>query len=192
MGDQNYLEGKCPFLELRYVTYIHLSTGRWNVALYTWTYWKISKNSIDFSTSCKKPFTNWYSHKSSNRYTLLCLSVHPSFCPFINPIIHPSIHPSSIHPSIHSSIHPLIIHPSDHPSIHSSILPSTHPSFHLLIHPSTIPPLIYFVTLPIYSIPQIYNDLMSEWMEVLVELRNQPGQMEKLKDLLMLETAPPN
>ena len=26
---------------------------------------------------------------------------------------------------------------------------------------------------------------MSEWMEVLVELRNQPGQMEKLKDLLI-------
>ena len=95
--------------------------------------------------------------------------VRPSILLFIHLSIRLSIHLSSF--PIHSSIYLSIYHPSIHSSIH---------------------PLIYFVSLPIYSIPQIYNDLMSEWMEVLVELRNQPGQMEKLKDLLMLETTPPN
>lgn len=84
--------------------------------------------------------------------SVVCLSIHPYFCPsihpsvclYINPFIYLSIHLFAIHPSIHlSAVYPftcISIHPSTYLSIHPSFYLPMHFVVHSSIHPPTFHP----------------------------------------------------
>uniref|UniRef100_A0A1X7UW71 Uncharacterized protein n=1 Tax=Amphimedon queenslandica TaxID=400682 RepID=A0A1X7UW71_AMPQE len=78
---------------------------------------------------------------------------------------------------------PLLPHLSGHVQVGEMWSYSTDP---ILRHKRTLSILTLIVKsslLPPEAMDQLYNEVMPQWMDLLVELRSSPGEMDKLKDL---------